>query len=67
MFDFGETIEQIVAGYEAIAQVLAPDVVGIPVLWFDSRWTDDGIRAVYDGLRGVAERYAREMNWVGGG
>jgi len=67
MFDFGETVEQIIRGYEEIARALAPDVVGIPVLWFDARWTDDAIREVYHGLRGVAERYAREMHWVGEG
>ncbi|MFH1566877.1 MAG: uroporphyrinogen decarboxylase family protein [Gemmatimonadota bacterium] len=67
MFDNGETGDEILRGYAEIVAALAPDVVGIPLLCFDARWSDGDIREVYEGVRRIAERYAREMNWVGAG
>jgi len=64
MFDFGETVEEIIAGYEEIADALSPDVVGIPMLWFTEEWTDEAMLEVYNGLVEVGERYAREMRWA---
>jgi uroporphyrinogen-III decarboxylase len=63
MFDNGESMEEIIEGYEEIAHSLAPDVIGIPMVWLTESWTDEGIRELYQGLRNVSERYAREMNW----
>jgi uroporphyrinogen-III decarboxylase len=63
MFDCGESVEEIIAGYEEIADTLAPDVVGIPILWFTEEWSDGAMVEVYNGLVRVGERYAREMQW----
>jgi hypothetical protein len=63
MFDNGESVREIIDGYEEAAQSLAPDVVAIPVIWMNETWTDDAIRAVETGLRSIGVRYAREMRW----
>lgn len=63
MFDNAETPEEIVAGFENIAQSLAPDVVGIPVLWFDSSWKDSDIKDLYFSLRKISGEYATSMRW----
>lgn len=64
MFDNGETPEEIIAGYQEIADSLAPDVAGLPLVWLTDDWKDDEIRDLYHGLKDVSERYAREMNWI---
>ena len=64
-FDCGETFDEIVEGYEAIAHGLAPDVIAMPLLYLDKTWDDDAITEVYLALRNISERYAREMNWIG--
>jgi len=64
-FDNGEGAEEIIAGYEEIANGLAPDVAGVPVVFLDGAWKDDDIRALYDSLRGISERYAASMDWSG--
>ena len=63
-FDMGETFDEIASGYEAIANALAPDVVAMPLLYLDETWSDSDITEVYMQLRGISERYAREMNWA---
>ncbi len=63
MFDNGETAQEIVAGYEEAANAFAPDVLAVPVVWLDARWTDGEIRDLHESLRRVAERYASEMHW----
>jgi hypothetical protein len=66
MFDNGESAADILRGYEEAASVLAPEVVGVPVVWLNHTWPDQDIRALYEGLRAAAERWAREMHWIGG-
>jgi uroporphyrinogen-III decarboxylase len=63
MFDNGETPEQILAGYEEIAEALCPEVVGIPLVWLNETWSDEAIRGLDEDLRVIAERYARQMRW----
>jgi hypothetical protein len=63
MFDNGENLEEIIEGYEEIADSLAPDAVGIPIVWLTDSWRDDAIRELYHGLLVIAERYAREIHW----
>jgi uroporphyrinogen-III decarboxylase len=65
MFDNGEAAPEIVRGFEEAAAALAPEVVAVPVIWLSHAWSDEDIRALYEDLRGVAERAAREMRWVG--
>ena len=64
-FDFGESFEEIVQGYEAAAHALAPDVVAIPLVFLNETWPDDGLTDLSMALRGISERYAREMRWKG--
>ena len=64
MFDNGERGEQIIKGFEEIADALCPDVVAIPMLWLNNDWTDDEIREVFYCLKYVAGKYAQEMDWV---
>jgi hypothetical protein len=63
MFDNGETAAQIARGYEEAVAALAPEVVAIPVVWLNQNWTDGAIRGLYEDLRAVAGRAAREMRW----
>jgi len=62
---FYDSLEETIRGYEEIAGGLAPDVVGIPIVWLTDRWGDQEIRELYHSLLGVAERYARETRWNG--
>jgi len=63
MFDNGESLEEIIEGYEEIADSLTPEVVGIPIVWLTDGWRDEAIRELYHGLLDVAERYARDIHW----
>ncbi len=63
MFDNQETPAEIIQGYEQIADGLAPEVVGIPIVWLTDSWSDREIRELYHGLLDIAERYAREIHW----
>jgi hypothetical protein len=63
MFDNGESPEEIISGYEEIADALAPDVIGIPIVWLTDTWSDDEIRGLYHGLLRVSRRYAGEIRW----
>jgi uroporphyrinogen-III decarboxylase len=63
MFDNEENLEEIIDGYEEIADALAPEVVGIPIVWLTDSWRDPEIRELYHGLLDIAERYAREIHW----
>jgi hypothetical protein len=65
MFDNGESAQQIVRGYQEAAEKLAPEVVGVPVVWLDHTWEDEAIRALYEDLRVQARLWARGMNWAG--
>ena len=65
MFDNGESPEEILRGYEDAANILAPDVVGVPLLMLNESWSDENIRGVYHDLVQVAQRYADQINWVG--
>jgi uroporphyrinogen-III decarboxylase len=65
MFDNGETAVQILQGFEEAASALVPDVVAIPLVWFNQDWSDGDIRALFEDLRAVAARAAGHMNWVG--
>ncbi len=62
-FDNEETPEEIVSGYEQIANTLSPDTVALPLLFLNETWTDDNIRAVYTDLRKISEHYAEEIIW----
>jgi len=62
-FDNGESAEEIVRGFEEIARGLSPDAIGMPVLFLDHSWSDEDLRGVYADLRGISERYAREICW----
>ena len=59
----GRSAGQIVRGFEEAAAALVPEVVAIPVVWLNQAWSDGDIRALYEDLRGVAGRAAREMRW----
>jgi len=63
-FDFGESFEEIVRGYDTAADKLAPDVIAIPLVFLNETWTDSAITELYSALREISERYAREMNWT---
>jgi len=66
MFDNGESSDEILRAFEEIANVLAPDVVGIPFVWLNETWTDEEITHLYFSLRKIAEEYSRSMDWKRG-
>lgn len=63
MFDNCESPEEIIKGYDEIADSLTPAVVGMPIVWLNDIWKDDEIRGLYEELRKIAERYADNMSW----
>ncbi len=62
-FDNGESPEEIISGFEEITDSFAPDTIGMPILFLDHTWSDDDLRGIYTDLRGISERYAREIRW----
>ncbi len=62
-FDFGESFDEIVSGYEKIAGILAPDVIAVPLLFLDHSWTNSGLTDIYMSLRKISERYADNIRW----
>lgn len=64
-FDFdNETLDEMVKSYEEVAQCLAPDVIGIPLIFLDHRCTDSDLTDIYMALRNISERYAKEINFL---
>ncbi len=61
--DFSESFEEIVKGYEKIANILTPDVIAIPLLFLDNTWSDSDLTDIYISLRKISDRYAKEINW----
>ncbi|RKX99608.1 MAG: hypothetical protein DRP54_06965, partial [Spirochaetes bacterium] len=62
-FDNNETAEEIIKGFEEIANSLAPDVIGMPLVFLNETWKDDEITSLYHELRKISELYARELNF----
>jgi hypothetical protein len=62
-FIFDASADEMISGFEEIADALAPDVVAIPLLWLTEGWTDEAILDTYHALVKIGERYAREMRW----
>lgn len=62
-FDDGENGEQMVAGYRAMMEVLAPDTIAIPFCGVDASWSDSDIVQLYWEMRKVGEEYARNLRW----
>lgn len=63
MFDNGESAEEILAGMEEIAGALAPDVIGIPMIWLSEQWSRDEITQIWYDLEKICRSYAQSMNW----
>jgi hypothetical protein len=66
MFDFGETPEQMLAGFRYMMETLAPDTIGIPVCIMDDTWAPADITSFYWDMRKIAEEYAANMRWKEG-
>jgi hypothetical protein len=64
MFDNGETADEIIHGFELIANSLSPDVVGIPLIWLNETWTDSDITDIFFDMKKISEKYADSMNWI---
>ncbi len=62
-FDNDESPEEVVAGYEEAANILAPEVAAVPVLVYTEAWSDDDLRAAHQSLKRIARDYADAVNW----
>ncbi len=62
-FDNCESFSEIVSGYEELVNILAPDVIAIPLLFLDDSWSDSDLTDIYMELRNISERYAKEIKW----
>jgi hypothetical protein len=62
-FDNGESPEEIMRGFEEMADCFAPDTVAMPILFLDHVWSDEDIRALYTDLRKISEEYAKHIRW----
>lgn len=60
-FDFGETAEEMLAGFRYMMEVLAPDTIGVPVCLIPETWSDDDVTAFYWEMREIGEAYARRL------
>lgn len=63
MFDNNETAAEMVAGFRHMMEVLAPDVVALPIPIVNDGWSDAEIVDLYWAMREVAEEYAANMRW----
>ncbi|HEX9132509.1 MAG TPA: hypothetical protein VF844_09460 [Ktedonobacteraceae bacterium] len=57
--------QQMIDGFRAMMETLAPNVVGVPLCFVDDTWADEDITQLYWELRKIAEEYAANMKWVG--
>ena len=62
-FDFNESFEEIVQGYERFAHSLAPDVIALPLVFLNESWSDEAITDLYRELRGISECLAGGISW----
>ena len=62
-FDNGESPEEIIQGFEEMADCFAPDTIAMPLLFLDHTWSDEELRGIYDALKKISERYARDIRW----
>jgi hypothetical protein len=51
--------------FRYMMETLAPDVIGIPMIFVDDTWHDDDVTAIYWDMRRIADEYAANMKWVG--
>ncbi|UCB45828.1 MAG: hypothetical protein JSV25_16775 [Spirochaetota bacterium] len=63
-FDNGESADEILKGFEEIANVLSPDVIGMPVLFLNESWRDEDLRSIYADLRKISDDYAGAIEWT---
>jgi hypothetical protein len=64
-FDCGESFAEIVQGYQAAVDILAPEVIAVPLAFLNETWTEEAVTELYSALRTISERFAREMRWIG--
>jgi hypothetical protein len=58
------TPEAMLKSFRYTMETLAPDVVGIPVVYVDDTWNDDNVTALYWEMRKIANEYAANMRWI---
>jgi hypothetical protein len=63
MFDNDESPEEVLAGYQAVAEGLLPDVPAVPLIMINDSHRDGEVRELYQGLRKISKRYAAEVHW----
>jgi hypothetical protein len=44
-------------------ELLAPDVIAIPVCILDDSWSDEDVTALYWDMRAISNEYAANMRW----
>jgi hypothetical protein len=58
------TPEAMLSSFRSSMEMLAPDVIGIPVCIVDDSWSDEDVTALYWEMRTISNEYAANMRWV---
>ena len=58
------TAELMLASFRSSMEMLAPDVIGVPVCIVDDSWSDEDVTALYWEMRKISNEYAANMRWA---
>jgi hypothetical protein len=58
------TPEAMLSAFRSSMEMLAPDVIGMPVCILDDSWSDEDVTALYWDMRRISDEYAASMRWA---
>jgi hypothetical protein len=58
------TPEAMLSAFRSSMEMLAPDVIGVPVCILDESWSDEDVTALYWEMRAISNEYAASMRWA---
>lgn len=58
------TPEAMLSSFRSSMEMLAPDVIGMPVCILDESWSDEDVTALYWEMRAISNEYAASMRWA---
>lgn len=60
------TPDLMLSAFRSSMEMLAPDVIGMPVCILDESWSDEDVTALYWEMRAISNEYAASMRWAPG-
>ncbi len=64
VLDNEPTKEEMLSSFRSSMEMLAPDVIGVPVCILDNSWSDEDVTALYWDMRKISNEYAASLRWA---